>query len=405
MAGVNQPKTPAIGVQPRTRIESVDILRGAAVLLMALGHTRLFFSRDLLDFYPPDLSETYGTLFLTQWVARFCSPIFFFLAGTAAFLSARRKSKGELARFLAVRGVWLIFLELTLVKLAWLFEYDYHAFGGSVLWAVGWSMIVLAGLVRLSSWAITASGIVIIATHNLFDAIRAEELGPWRWLWVILHEPGSSLALSSSIEFSVMFPLIPWIGVVAAGYGFGALLQTEPVERRKHVFRVGAGLTLAFVALRFSNLYGDPSSWAIEKSALFTVFSFINCQTSPPSLLLLLMTLGPSLIVLALLDRPPGRLAPLFLVFGRVPLFFYLVHLTMIHAFAVTWSYLKHGGIDWLIGLTPDPAAAEFYPEGYGLSLPGIYAVWLLVVAVMYPLCRWFAAVKQRRRYAWLSYF
>jgi uncharacterized membrane protein len=391
------------GVRPR--IDAVDLLRGIAMVLMALGHVRLFLSHDLLSFYPRDLTQTHGALFLTQWLARFCAPTFFFVAGIAVFLSSRGKTKGELARFLLTRAAWLLLLELTVVKFSWVFIYDYHSFGASVLWTLAWSMVALAGLIWLPPWAVAAIGALMIATHNLFDGASSENFGTLRWLWVILHEPGRTLEPFRGVYLNAFYSLVPWIGVMAAGYGLGALLRAERAVRRKRLLWIGAGLTLAFLALRLANGYGDSAPWSAQASGLFTVFSFINCETFPPSLLHLLMTLGPVIILLALFDREPDKLSRAVLVFGRVPLFFYLLHIPLIHFVAVLLSYARYGRADWLIGMTPDPAAAEFYPSDYGYGLPGIYLFWLLVIALMFPLCRWFGAVKRKSRAAWLSYF
>lgn len=403
-SAANLSAIPVVPANQRPRVESVDLLRGIFMAIMALGHVRLFLSHDLLSFYPRDLAQTHAALFLTQWIARFCSPAFFLLAGIAAFLLGRKRTKAQLSRFLLTRGLWLILLELTIGKLGWLFVFDYHSFGASVLWALGWSMIVLAGLVWLPAWAVATVGAIMIAAHNLFDQTSSANLGSLGWLWSILHEPGTNLEIFPDLELIVFFPLIPWIGVMAAGYGLGALLGADRPIRRKRLFWIGANLVAAFLVLRLLNHYGDPEPWSAQKSRLFTLLSFINCETFPPSLLHLLMTLGLLIAALALFDRAPGKVARVFLVFGRVPLFFYLLHISLIHGIALLLSYAKYGRIDWLIDLTPDPAAAEFYPSDYGFGLMGIYLVWLLVLALLYPVCRWFAVVKQRHRNPWLSY-
>ena len=375
------------------------------MVIMALDHTRDFFSKDLA-FDPTDLGRTFPALFLTRWITHYCAPVFIFLAGTGAFLSTGRgKSRGELSRFLLTRGLWLVLLELTWVRcLGWQFNFDLHFTFGAVIWAIGWSMVALAVLVFLPLRWVTAFGILMIASHNLFDSVKPESWGSLGWLWKILHSGGMILP-AKGYRFSAGYPLVPWIGVMAAGYGFGSLLLREPVERRRWLFGLGATLTLLFILLRAINLYGDPRPWSGQKNSLFTLFSFMNCHKYPPSLLYLLMTLGPALLVLAALDRGMfGWLKPL-LVFGRVPLFYYLLHLPLIHGLAVLASYWAYGRADWWFANPPEgPDAPILRPADYGYGLPVVYLVWIGVVLVLYPVCRWFAGVKRRRHDPWLSY-
>lgn len=382
------------------RLHSVDLLRGLAMILMALDHTRDFFHQSWMmsGFDPTDLTRTTGPLFITRWVTHFCAPVFVFLAGTGAFLSATRgKSTSELSRFLFVRGLWLILLELTVVRFGWVFNLDFSFIGVQVIWALGWCMIALAGLVYLPAWIITAIGVTMIAAHNLLDGIQAQDLGAFGWLWNVLHEMGM-FQLPSGTMFYIAYPLIPWIGVMAAGYGFGALLLLERDKRRRWLLGLGVALTLIFIILRATNAYGDPKPWSAQKNLLFTIFSFVNTEKYPPSLLFLLMTLGPSIASLAFFDREPGRLARPIIVFGRVPLFYYVLHLPLIHLTAVLFAYARYGHAEWLF----NPVLPA--PPGYGYSLPVVYLVWLAAVVLLYPLCRWFAEIKRRRRHPWLSY-
>ena len=388
------------------RLESLDFLRGLGMILMALDHVRHFFSNSL-SVHATDLAQTDAPLFLTRWMTHFCAPAFVFLAGAGAFLSSTRgKTRSELARFLALRGLWLIFLELTVIRcFGWTFNFDYHYLMGGVIWALGWAMIVLAGLVYLPLWAIVAFGITMIGLHNLFDTVRPQSWGSFGWLWKVLHKPGQ-IEPVTGMHFKVAYPLIPWIGVMAAGYGFGALLLREPGKRRRWLWGIGTTLTLAFILIRALNIYGDPHRWSEQSSMLFTLFSFINCAKYPPSLLFLLMTLGPLILALALFDRKLGMLGRPFVVFGRVPLFFYLIHLPLIHGLAVVFSYSRYGQAHWLFENPPLSRSAPIsFPEGYGYSLPTVYLLWLLVVLLLYPACLWFSKLKQRRRDAWLNYF
>lgn len=408
----NQVTAPAKGanlltapISHPTRLSSVDTLRGLVMVIMALDHVRLFFS-NAYAFDPTDLTQTNAPLFLTRWVTHFCAPVFVFLAGTGAFLSTSRgKTKRELAGFLLTRGLWLILLDLFFVHtFGWWFNFDYHLLYGDVLWALGWSMVVMSGLVFLPMWSITAIGIAMAALHNLFDTLRADSFGSFHWLWAILHT-GDILEPRPGFHFVPGYPLVPWIGVMAAGYGFATLLFRSPDKRRSWLLGLGVGLTVAFVVIRATNFYGDPNSWTTQKTELFTFFSFINCEKYPPSLLYLLMTLGPTIIAVGLFDRISHPFNRHLVTFGRVPLFFYLLHLIVIHSLAVAFAYARYGHAEWMFKDVTVPSNSVLpYPQGYGYSLVIVYAIWLAVVFVLYPVCRWFAGVKCRRREAWLSY-
>ena len=376
------------------------------MVLMALDHVRDFFHHDALLFEPSDLGQTNAALFFTRWITHFCAPVFFFLAGTGAFLSSGRgKSKNDLARFLVSRGLWLVFLELTVVRcLGWGFNFNYHHTGLLVIWALGWSMILLAALIYLPRRVITVFAVVMIAGHNLLDSIQPESFGSQAWLWKILHAPGA-IHPFPGMRLGVAYPLVPWAGVMAAGYVFGAWFRLERQERRKHFFWLGFAMTAAFVIVRALNVYGDPTLWSTQRSALFTLLSFIDCNKYPPSLLYLLMTLGPVIILVAFLDRDLSPIFRPFIVFGRVPLFFYLLHLPLMHGIAVGLSYLKYGRADWLFsGPAGIPRFAAAYPSDYGYGLFGVYLLWIAVVVLLYPICRWFARLTRERRDVWLSY-
>jgi uncharacterized membrane protein len=359
------------------RIVSVDVLRGLVMALMALDHTRDFFGTGA--FNPRDVTEP--ALFLTRWVTHLCAPTFIFLAGLSAFLYGRGKSRGELSRFLAARGLFLILVDFTLIKFGWRFELDLFRVTGGVIFVIGASMIVLAALVWLPRWAVAAVGLGMIVGHNLLDGISATELGQGAWVWHLLHEPGA-IPLSAGASLYVLYPFIPWIGVMAAGYAFGPAMQREPAVRQRLLFAIGAALTLGFIVLRASNLYGDPAPWTPQGTSLSTVLSFLNCEKYPPSLLYLLMTLGPALILLASFEHARGAFAQVLAIFGEVPFFFYVVHIYLIHALAVATGLVMAGG------LVTHPTI--------GFSLPVIYVVWLIVLALLYPLCRWFAELKAR---------
>jgi uncharacterized membrane protein len=375
------------------RLDSVDLLRGLVMVLMALDHVRDYFSDARFDL--TDFSRTTAALFLTRWVTHFCAPVFFFTAGVAAYLSsARGKPRGALARFLVTRGLWLVVLELTVVRFAWIFNLDYRITAAGVIWALGWSMVALAGLIYLPRAVIAFVALGMIAGHNLLDGISLQTTEPtllgasWRdWVWSILHVS----------KLPIIYPLIPWIGVMAAGYVFGPLLRDEAWRRRWLVW-LGVGLTVAFIVLRATNLYGEPRPWVAQQSPLFTALAFLDATKYPPSLVYLLMTMGPALVGLALFERASGPIARFFIIFGRVPLFYYIAHLYLIHALAVVAGVLSGYEASRFLVMFP------WFPEDYGFGLPVVYGVWALVVLMLYPLSRWFAGLKARRKDTWLSY-
>jgi uncharacterized membrane protein len=405
MAAETDGAIPIVPTTARARLQSIDLLRGIIMVLMALDHVRDFFSHDLHSFFPLDLEKTYPALFLTRWITHFCAPVFCFLAGTGAFLSSGRgKTKNQLAWFLVSRGLWLVFLELTVVRcFGWSFEFSYRFTGLAVIWALGWSMVALAALIYLPRWLIATFAVVMIAGHNLTDRITPEAWGSLGWLWTILHASGP-IAISSRVSVFAAYPLVPWIGVMALGYVFGTVFQLDPPARQRRLLWCGFGITAAFVVIRGINIYGDPHPWSAQPTLLFTVFSFIKCEKYPPSLLYLLMTLGPSIIALALLERARGKWAQPFVVVGRVPLFFYLLHLPLIHGLAVALSYARYGRAEWLLGGGGPPGVGPQPPADAGYGLLGVYVIWFAIVLALYPACAWFARLKQQRRDPWLSY-
>jgi uncharacterized membrane protein len=301
--------------------------------------------------------------------------------------------------FLFTRGLGLVLLEVTLVRFAWTFSLFPHFVLLQVIWAIGVSMVVLSGLIYLPRWAIAAIGIAMIAGHNLLDGIQAEQLGSLGWLWHVLHQP-ALLHPRPDVAAFALYPLIPWIGVMAAGYALGPVMLYEPVSRRRWLVGLGLAVTLGFVLLRATNVYGDPAPWALHDNITATVLSFLDTEKYPPSALYLAMTLGPALIALAAFEEAKGKLARFFVIFGRVPLFYYVAHLLLLHTMAVAFAAATHGDIAWLFGGMPIEAKSG----GYGLGLPGVYLVWIMAVAILYLPCRWFAGVKRRRSDAWLSY-
>jgi uncharacterized membrane protein len=380
----------------RARLESIDVVRGVIMIIMALDHTRDFFGAPGS---PTNLATASIALFFTRWITNICAPVFFLLTGTGAWLSLRKRTKPELSRFLFIRGLWLIFLDLVLFRcLAVQFNFDYHTTVITVLWALGWAMIVLSLLVHLPTSAVAALGVIMIATHNLLDSIKSTNP-----LWSILHSPNVILATQGHTVF-LAYPLIPWVGVTAAGYGLGQIYAWEPARRRAFLLRIGLVFTIGFVLLRAINIYGDPSRWTTQRTSVYTVLSFLNTTKYPPSLLFLLMTLGPALLLLWSVDTHTPRLLRPALLIGKVPMFYYLGHFALIHFVAVILCYARYGHIHWMF---ESPDLAHFpitQPPGWGLTLPLVYLIWALVVLAMYPLCRWYAALKQRSNNPLLSY-
>ena len=386
------------------RLQTIDFLRGLIMIVMALDHVRDFFTSAHFD--PADLTSTTAAYFFTRWITHFCAPVFSLLTGVGAFLwYSRGHTKSELSRFLLTRGLWLVFLELTVTRcLGWAFNFDYRITLGGVLWILGWSMIVLALAVRLPERVFTIVALVTIFGHNMLDGIRAQTLGGFSWLWVLLHQP-APLTIAPGYGFFPAYVLIPWFAVMMTGFSLGHVFLWEPARRKEFLLRSGIAATALFVLIRGLNHYGDRVPWATQKSALFDVLSFVNCTKYPPSLDYLLMTLGPALILLGLLDGFDwGRLRPV-IVFGRVPLFYYVLHIPLMHLAAVVICYLQYGSAHWMFTSLTIADFPAMRPPGWGFRLAIVYLIWMLLVLALYPLCRWFAGVKRRSSAAWLSYF
>ena len=390
------------------RLVSVDVLRGLVMVIMALDHTRDFMS--YVEFPPEDMAQTYAALFFTRVITHFCAPVFAFLAGTGAFLATSRgKSIQQVSRFFLTRGLWLVILEFTVVDFAWGFVPWAHA---GVIWILGWSMVAMALIVRFPVRWIAVLGLGMIATHNLLDHINPASLGTFYWLWMMLHTPGR-IPVTAHFSFYTGYVLIPWVGVMAAGFAFGNLLPRP--DRRKWIVTLGISATALFFVLRGLNLYGNgiaglpfgyPRStgpWSIQPTLSLTVVSFFNVLKYPPSLDYLLVTLGPALILLGLFDRAKAQrgLSRILLVYGRVPLFYYVLHLYLINLLARLAALAFHQPI------FHGTVIADFAqrPLGYGHGLPFIYVMWILAVAILYLPCRWFMEFRSRHRdWAWLSY-
>jgi uncharacterized membrane protein len=382
-------------VQPTSRrIESLDIVRGIVMLLMAIDHVRVYSGL-------PAGGPTPG-IFFTRWVTHFCAPIFVFLAGTGIYLYAQKRgNSGSVARYLITRGAILVFLELTVLRLAWTFNFDYrHYMLAGVIWMIGWCMILMAGLVQLPTRVVAIFGVAIIALHNIVDPFLPK-LGPhlpessFAWFWRLLYFGGGIDLGHDGPTLAVLYVIIPWIGVMAAGYGFGAVMKLPADRRNRICYGLGSVAIVLFLLLRGFNLYGDPRPWHTHG-----LIGFLNTTKYPASLLFLLMTLGPMLIAIPIMERV--AIAKIFRIFGRVPFFYYVLHIPLIHAAAIAVSLVRSGSVNpWLFANHPmgNPPA----PAGYTWSLGLLYLVWAIVVALLYLPCRWFAELKDSRKDPWLS--
>ncbi|HEX8568341.1 MAG TPA: heparan-alpha-glucosaminide N-acetyltransferase domain-containing protein [Caulobacteraceae bacterium] len=383
-------------IEDKARIRSIDILRGMVIVLMALDHVRDYFSYEMQLFDALDLERTYPALYATRWVTHFCAPVFVFLAGVSAFLQGQRKTKAELSRFLLLRGLWLILLEFTLLSFGWSFETGFLFL--QVIWAIGVSMIALAALVWLPWQAVLAVGVAIVAGHNLLDPMTPQQFGGLALLWTALHEGG--LLGGRPPEGLLAYPVLPWIGVIAAGYGAGRAFTLQDRARRRVLLRAGAGLVALFLLLRLTDAYGDPNAWEAQRNWARTLMDVLDTTKYPPSLVFVCMTIGPALLLLPLLERMRGAAAEPWVTFGSVPFFFYVLHIYLIHGSArvlATANGYESTGLATAFG-SPETL------QGWGYSLPVVYLIWILLVAALYLPCRWFAGVKRRRREWWLSY-
>ena len=379
----------------RSRIAAVDVVRGAAMVFMALDHVRDFVTN--LRFQPEDLARGSAMLFATRWVTHFCAPAFFLLAGFGIGISRLRgASKSAQTRYLLTRGMWLLVLELIVTPIGWQFGFGLVPAFALVLWALGWSMIVMAVAIHLSVELVAVLSVVIIACHNLLDPIQPQSLGPLAGLWHALHVPGFVVPNALFIGY----PLVPWVAVMGLGYSLADVYAWTPERRRRWLLGVGAAAVLLFVVLRAVNGYGNGLPWSSQRTPALTVASFLNLRKYPPSLQFLLMTLGPTLIFLAVAERARGPVTRWLSVYGRVPLFFYVAHIFVGHALAMLIAYAQGG--EWRrIQIISAP---QLIPDWYGVSLPGVYVAWATVVLLLYYPCRRFAQLKETRRDWWLRY-
>ena len=406
---------PATQVEVGRRLVEIDMMRGFVIVLMALDHVRDYFHNQAfrVDLLNPE--QTTPLLYATRWVTHLCAPTFVFLAGVSAYLQAARgKSGPALARFLLTRGLWLVFLEATVLSFGWSFGFPYPFFL-QVIWAIGWSMIALAPLVLLPANAVLAIGLIIVCGHNLLDPIQASDFGSAALLWTFLHDGGPIMIGETPIGIFA-YPVLPWIGVIACGYGAGRLFLEEESKRHRTLLVGGASMIALFLLLRGFNLYGNPNEagfgpfaasgmlWQDQPTLGARIMTLFDVEKYPPSLHYLLITLGITACLLPLIAKLRGLPAKVLLTFGAVPFFFYVLHVYLIHALAI--------GANAAAGRDPSPLfdymintflhADRF--EGLGFPLLGVYVAWIAVLLLLYPLCTYWAALKRRRRDWWLSY-
>jgi uncharacterized membrane protein len=384
----------------KTRIESIDLLKGLVMVIMALDHTRDYFHYSAYIFDPTDPNQSTLPIFFTRFITHFCAPTFCFLAGTSAFMVGKRKSKSELSSFLLKRGLWLVFIEMTIVNFAWYFDVYFRSPGLLVIWSLGISMIVLAAVIHLPRKYILTFSLLLIIGHNLLDTIHYKG----DVLWSILHE-SQFFKLTDEVEFLVGYPIIPWIAVMSLGYYFGTFYDApfDSIRRKKLFNLIGILAIVAFVVLRLSNVYGDSILFKDYETTAKDLISFFNPSKYPPSLLYLLMTLGTAILFLANAEKLKGKLVDFFSTFGRVPFFYYILHLYLIHIAALLFAELT--GFGWQKMILEDWVTEIPALKGFGFPLWVVYAIWIGIILLLYPLCKKFDTYKQSHKEKWwLSY-
>jgi uncharacterized membrane protein len=396
---------------PKLRVQSIDVLRGLVMVIMALDHVRDFFHKVTLDNAgaaatgPTDLATTTPVLFFTRWITHFCAPIFVFLAGTSIYLMSLKKTKAELSRFLITRGLWLIIIEVAIITFGWTFNPYYNLLVLQVIWAIGISMIIMGLMVQLPYKIIFVIGFIIVFGHNILDYKSINEGLKGSSLANILYFSQFSIVpVFKNHVALIVYAFLPWLGVMMMGYCFGKLFapDVDAAWRKTKLLQIGGILLLLFVVLRFINLYGDPVPWSTQpRGVVYTFLSFLNINKYPPSLLFLCVTIGSGILFLALIEKVQNRFTNIMLVYGRVPMLYYILHFYIIHILVVITFYLQGFTNKDIV---PPNAPFFFKPDGLGFNLWGVYAVWIFVVAVLYPVCKKYNKYKSTHDKWWLSY-
>ena len=388
----------------KSRIQSIDMLRGIIMIIMALDHSRDYFHHSALVDDPLNLATTTPFLFFTRWITHFCAPIFLFLSGTSAWLQSGRKTKKELSRFLITRGLWLILVDLTIITLGTTGDIYFSYFIIQTLWAIGISMAILGLMIWLPFYVILVTGLVIVLGHNTLDFAEANHQGDYPFWWQLLHRQ-ADIPLWDGHHLFIFYPFLSWSGLMMLGYCFGKVFTAyEPNKRSRILIGTGLGLLAFFAALRLTNMYGDPLHWSVQKNAVYTFLSFMNVQKYPPSLLYMCATIGPALIFLGLVKHTGSRLSKIFIVYGRVPMFYYIIHFYVLSTINIVLFFSRgHTVAEGLKGVPGMPW--KFVVPGEGYSLAIAYAIWITVVIALYPLCKWYDRYKSSHpEKKWLSY-
>jgi uncharacterized membrane protein len=388
----------------RNRIESIDLLRGIVMIIMALDHVRDYFHYDAFLYSPTDLNKTSGFLFFTRFITHYCAPVFVFLAGISANIYGSKRSRRQLSFYLLTRGAWLVFAEFFIITLGWTFNPSYPIFNLQVIWAIGISMIILSAIIYLERQYILLIAVLLISGHNLLDNVHVPGTGIAAFLWSILHDPADFVI--GRFTIFVRYPVMPWIGIMAMGYYFGTLYNSEydSVKRKKILLSTGLGAIALFIMLRSFNIYGDVAQWSAQKNKLFSFLSFLNVSKYPPSFLYTLITLGPALIFLSLAEKPLNSITEKIAVFDRVLFFYYVIHLYLIHLFAIIGAIIS--GYDWSAMILSNRVNRTAELKGYGFNLAIVYLVWMTLILLLYPCCKWFDQYKRNNQYtkSWLTY-
>jgi uncharacterized membrane protein len=386
-------------------VQSIDILRGIIMIIMAIDHVRDYFHIHAMDQSPTDMATTTPFLFFTRWITHFCAPTFVFLSGISAWLSGQKKSKKELSLFLIKRGIWLIVVEVCVMTLALTFDPFYHVIILQVIWAIGLSMIILGLLVNTSVTAVIIIGLLIVLGHNLFDyANIPQTTAAGRLLSIFIAGSHSFVSTGENRGIFVFYTAIPWTGIMLLGYGFGNLYNTRIVteeRRRKILFAIGGAVTILFFILRLVNKYGDPAPEITQKTWVFSLLSFLNVTKYPPSLDYTCMTLGAAILMLAMLERGKNKFTAFVSTYGKVPFFYYVLHFYIIHFLLVIVFFASGYGVKDII----DPDTNFFFrPLHFGFHLWVVYFIWASVVLALYRPCKWFNSYKATHKQWWLSY-
>ncbi len=390
----------------KSRIQSIDLLRGLVMIIMALDHTRDFFHVDAWTGDPTNMETTTPALFFTRWITHFCAPVFVFLAGTSIWLQARRKSKSELSAFLITRGFWLILIEIFVMNFAFSFDIHFALIALQTIWSIAISMIILGLLIWLPFEVIFVAGLLIVLGHNGLDFYEKNLKAPPGMAYDLVHHPGF-FHLWGNHNLLILYPFLSWTGLMMLGYCFGKIVgNADESQRKKTIIGMGVVVILFFIALRATNIYGDPDHWSSQKNGLFTFLSFINTHKYPPSLLYMCMTIGPALLFLAFFSNARNRLVSIISVYGRVPFFYYILHFYLIHLLCMVLFLTRGHSIADGMHYSPDGRFQPFFTlpgEGYGLGI--VYIIWLAVVISLYPLCKWYDKYKSEHKdNKWLSY-